>query len=402
LRGGGHHTARAAGGSRRCRGDGRVAKPSDGRDPAGQLRAGPAAAPAQRRARVRQDRSRRPRRSPRGHADGTKVPVAEVHDAVDLRRLGGRPASHAKAGSSLGPSISTSWTEPTIAAWAPRRRGPASPDESCPLLRELRRHGRGHRRRRRALLGGVDEAPDDRSASRRGSRGACRTPPRSRPEPDEHRRAERGAGDRVPQRGDDVRHAPPRHPAPHRAEHAVVGVLDRHVDVRERARPAELLDEAVRHVRRVEVEVAEPGDRGLREGEEKVPEVRAAGTTGQVLPPRERVLRDEHHFLDAVPRQRIDLGDHVGQRPAPVTAPHEGDRAEGAAHVAPLRDLHVRVRNPAETDARGIRAVHVPRRGARDPVIARVQPADHVHDAGSSPVPTSASTSGSSVRSSAP
>ena len=38
--------------------------------------------------------------------------------------------------------------------------------------------------------------------------------------------------DRVPERGDDLRHEPARHPAAHGAEDPIVGVLDRHVDVR--------------------------------------------------------------------------------------------------------------------------------------------------------------------------
>ena len=157
-------------------------------------------------------------------------------------------------------------------------------------------------------------------------------------------------------------------------------MLDRHVDVRERARLRELPDEPVRDVRRMQVEVAEPRDRRLGERQEQIAEVRPSRAARQILPPRQGVLRDEHHFLDAVAGERLDLRHHVGQRAAPVPPAHQRDRAEGAAHVAPFGDLHVGVGLAAETHPRHVRPVHVSRGGGRHPGVAGVQPADHVHD----------------------
>ena len=116
--------------------------------------------------------------------------------------------SQRKAGSWLGPSISTSWTEPSSVAALPGEAVLGLLDPPGALLGDLRRHRVGQRRGRRPLLGGVDEAPDavERHVVQEFEErleGRLRLPR----EADEHGRPEGRARDRLAERRDDLGHA---------------------------------------------------------------------------------------------------------------------------------------------------------------------------------------------------
>ena len=141
------------------------------------------------------------------------------------------------------------------------------------------------------------------------------------------------------------------------------------------ARPP--LDERLVDVGRMQVHRADPGHARLAERQQEITDVAVAG---QIASVGQRVLRDEDGFLHAPRRQSLDLFDHVGERPAPVTATELGNRAEGAAHVAPFRDLHVGVGDAARQEARRGRVVEVARRRRGRPVVAAGGLPDQVDD----------------------
>ena len=52
------------------------------------------------------------------------------------------------------------------------------------------------------------------------------------------------------------------------------------------------------------------------------------------------VLAEQHHFFDALARQRFDFGENLVARPAHFAAAHMGHDAEAADLVAALHDRH--------------------------------------------------------------
>ena len=68
----------------------------------------------------------------------------------------------------------------------------------------------------------------------------------------------------------------------------------------------------------------------------------------------------------------FDLGEDVVHGAAPMLAAELRDGAKGAAHVAALGDLHVRVGQARGQKPRRVRIVEVARRCARHPVAAAV------------------------------
>jgi hypothetical protein len=142
---------------------------------------------------------------------------------------------------------------------------------------------------------------------------------------------------------DDLEHAPGGDAAAHRAQDAVVAVLHRHVEIRHHARALPLRDQALGDVRGMEIHGPDPGHRGVGERQQQVADVAVAG---EVPPVGQRVLRDQDGLLEATAGQPLDLGHHVVQPAAAMTAAELGDRTERAAHVAALGDLHVGVRHP--------------------------------------------------------
>src|SRR6185436_15772913 len=119
-------------------------------------------------------------------------------------------------------------------------------------------------------------------------------------------------------------------------------------------------------------------DPRLAEGQQQVGDVTVAGNVAAV---RQRVLRDEDRLLDAARRQSFDLFHDVGQRPTPVTAAELWNRAEGAAHIAPFRDLHVRIGHAAGQQPWCGRVVEIPGRRRARPVLTAGRLADQIDDA---------------------
>jgi len=114
------------------------------------------------------------------------------------------------------------------------------------------------------------------------------------------------------------------------------------------------------------------------ESQQQVGDVAVAGNVAAV---RERVLRDEDRLLNPAGRQPLDLFHDVGARPAPVTAAELGNGAEGAAHVAPFRDLHVRVGNAGHQKARRGCVVEITRRSRGSPVLSAGRLSHQLDDA---------------------
>src|SRR3989449_977054 len=187
-------------------------------------------------------------------------------------------------------------------------------------------------------------------------------------EADEHGGAQRDVGDGRAELADDLRHAPRGDRAPHRAQHAVVAVLHGHVHVRHDPRARELVEQALVDVRGMQVHRADPRHpRVLAERQQQVADVAVAR---QVAPVGQRVLGDEDRLLHAALREVVDFRDDVVQRAAAVLAPELRNRAEGAAHVAALGDLHIGVRDLRREQPRGGGVVEVAGWRRRRPVLA--------------------------------
>src|SRR5262245_944830 len=314
-----------------------------------------------------------------GEPAGCETAIAQVHDAVDLGRL---PRGSALPGKGwvLAGSVDQNVDH------GAGERGISLPGETVLLpLHDRRALGRGLGRdlvricgRRRALLRRVGEHAEAIEADvveklqeilERGVRF-----PR---EADQDRRPDGEAGNGLSEIANNALHALGRHRPAHGAQHAVVAVLHGDVEVRHHpgARPA--LDERLVDVGRMQVHWTDPGHARLAERQEEVADVAVAR---QVAPISERVLRDEDGFLHASRRQPLYFLDHVGQRPAPVTAPELRNRAEGAAHVASFGDLHVGVGDAARQEARRGRIVEITRRRRGGPVVAAGGLPDQVDD----------------------
>ena len=126
----------------------------------------------------------------------------------------------------------------------------------------------------------------------------------------------------------------------HAAQHGIMRVLQRQVDVLADLRLAgDRLDELVAEVLRVAVERAHPLElRHLDDLAQELCKLRLAVEVAAVL---RRVLGDQHDFAHAVLRQVADLIADVLDAAAAVVAADVRDGAEGAAVVAALRNLDV-------------------------------------------------------------
>src|SRR6266850_2776583 len=307
--------------------------------------------------------------------------VAEIDDAVDLGRLAGRAAL---------PRERRVLARPVHEHVDDRADELGVTVESDPILRVLddggafgrdfRVHLIGEVGRRRPAFGRAREHAEPVEARvvqerqqilERGGRLAR--------EPDQHGGAQRDVGDRRAELADDLRHAPRRDRAPHRAQHAVVAVLHGHVHVRHDARARELVEHALVDVRGMQVHRPDPRHpRVLAQRQQQIADVAVAG---QVAPVGQRVLRDEDRLLHAALREAFHLRDDVAQRAAAMLAAELRNRAEGAAHVTAFGDLHVGVRHLAREQARGRRVVEIAGRGRRRPVFPVGGLADEVDDA---------------------
>src|SRR5919106_2506224 len=230
------------------------------------------------------------------------TPAPQVHEAVDLGSLAGcaalpvegavlAGAVHQHVGlraDELGRALPGDGVLRLLQA-----RGALGGDLGLHLAGEL---GRG-----RALLGRVGEDAqaveadlvDEREQPLERRVGLAR-------EAHERGGADRHAGDRGPELGDDVAHAPRGHRPPHRFQDSVVGVLDRQVEIRHDTRAGPGLDQPVVHVSRVQVHRADPRHAGVAEREQQRADVPVAR---QVAPVGKRVLGYQDRLLDATHRQ---------------------------------------------------------------------------------------------------
>ncbi len=185
-------------------------------------------------------------------------------------------------------------------------------------------------------------------------------------EAEEHGRAHGHAGDGLPKRGDDLAHAARGDRPAHGAQDAVVAVLDGHVEIGHDPGARPLVEQAVVHVGGMQIHGPDPGNAGVAEREQQIADVAVAGSIASV---GQRVLRDENGLLDPTAAQLFDLAHDVGQSPAAVAAAKLRDRTEGAAHVAALGDLHVRVGHARREQTGGGRVIEIAGRGRRRPVV---------------------------------
>ena len=248
-----------------------------------------------------------------------------------------------------------------------------------PLGHGRRRNRIGHGRRGRALLGGVgeDAQPVEGHVLDEGQEiveGGLGLPG----EAHQHRGPHGDARDGLAELGDDLLHPARRHRPAHRAQHAVVAVLHRHVEVRHHARARPAGDEAVVDVRGVEVHGPDPRHLRIGEREQQIGDVPVAGEIAAI---GQRVLGDEDGLLDPARGEPLHLGDHVPDGAAAVAAAELRDRAERAAHVAALGDLHVGIGRARAEEARRGRVVEIARRRRGHPVLPAVGLVHEVHDA---------------------
>ena len=127
----------------------------------------------------------------------------------------------------------------------------------------------------------------------------------------------------------------------------------------------------------MQVHRPDPRHARLAERQEQVGDVAVAGEVPSI---GERVLGDEDRLLHAAGGQRLHLAHHVGEGPAAVASPELGDRAERAAHVASLGDLHVRVRHLRGQQPWRACVVEIAGRRRRRPIVAVGGLADELDD----------------------
>src|SRR5688572_3624077 len=210
-------------------------------------------------------------------ADAREVPGAEVaaaaqvDDAVDLRRLAGGAALPVERGVLAG-------TIDQHVHRCPHLLARPLPGEGVLRLLDARRAlGRhlgldlpGVARRRRALLGRVGE---DAEAVEAHLVDELQQPLEGRlvlaREADQHGGAHRDAGHGRPELGDHVAHAPGGDGAPHRFQDPVVGVLDRHVEIRHDACAGPRRHQPVVDVGGVEVHRTDPRHAGVAERQQQ-------------------------------------------------------------------------------------------------------------------------------------
>jgi len=140
-----------------------------------------------------------------------------------------------------------------------------------------------------------------------------------------------------------------------------MAVLERHVEVRQHAAARHQGNHFVHGWVWIDVMQAHPRAEGLGQVAQRLhqlqharlhgPAVEEASAVSHVDAVGRRVLADHQQFLDAALEQRPCLLQHVADRAAHQVAAHRGDDAEGAAMVAALADLEVRVMARRELDA---------------------------------------------------
>ena len=131
------------------------------------------------------------------------------------------------------------------------------------------------------------------------------------------------------------------HASLHPPQHAVVGMLQRHVEIRhDPLRRGDRVDQLVGYVHRIEVHQANPVEPvDLLQLAEQFDEPRLAVQVHAVV---RRVLGHDHQLAHAVGGQLTGLGDHFFDRLGGVLAAHLRDRAERAQPVAAFGDLQER------------------------------------------------------------
>ncbi len=189
-------------------------------------------------------------------------------------------------------------------------------------------------------------------------------------EPGDERGAQGEARDALAQPLHEVALVRCRHIAPHRRQHAVAGVLQRHVDVLDDAVEArERTDHLVGEVRRVGVHQADPrAAMRRRDAVKRLEHADKARRVADVHPEARRVLADEVELEGAISQQRVRLFGNALNGLGPHLAADGGDGAERASLVASLADAQVCpvARRQAETagirfpvaDALAVLAVH--------------------------------------------
>ena len=249
------------------------------------------------------------------------------------------------------------------------------------LLHDLLRHLVRHVVGRRALLARIREDADlveahllDEVAQRvvLGIRLAR--------EADDERRADRHAGDALAQLLDQRAHLLLCVGAAHAAQHGVVRMLQRQVDVLADLRLARnRLDELVAEVLRVAVERADPLE--LRHLDDLAQELRKLRRTVEVAAVLRRVLGDQDDFAHAVLRQVAHLVADVLDAAAAVVAADVRDGAEGAAVVAALCDLDISRVRRRRRDARRVLVVKRLVLAGDDDAVPLERLLDGLHDA---------------------
>ena len=210
-----------------------------------------------------------------------------------------------------------------------------------PLLHDLLGHLLTHERCRRVLLLGVSKDAElieplclNKIAQRLIMR--VRLPGKS----NDKRRANRHARDALTQFLDEPLDARARIGAVHRAQHRVMRVLEREINVFDDLRlRGKDLDEFVAEIFRIAVEHTDP--RYFFNLGELPQETCKHRFAVEIEPIVRAVLRDENELAYTALRQLPRLGYDVLHRAAAEPAADERDRTERAAVIAALRDFHI-------------------------------------------------------------
>ena len=143
------------------------------------------------------------------------------------------------------------------------------------------------------------------------------------------------------------------HLALHAAQHAIVDVLQRQVQVgHDLPRLGQCVDELVREVDRVGVKDADPLDALKRvEFAQKLREAHAAVQIQSVVG---GVLSDQNQLADSIGRQFARFAGDLLDRLGDVLAAHAGDGAEGAQAIAAFGDLQVGIVPRRDPQARRV------------------------------------------------
>ena len=132
----------------------------------------------------------------------------------------------------------------------------------------------------------------------------------------------------------------PRVPPVHAAQHRVVHMLDRHVDILgDVVMAANRVQQFVAHAVRIAIQQTDAADALHRR--QLLQQRRKHGLFVQIQAVFARILRDQDHFLDTARRQRLDLFHDFGHWAAFQVAADIGNRAIGTAVIASLGNLDI-------------------------------------------------------------